>query len=100
MVQKKLEELSNIGEQTRLLQRLLIGHATDMELDAQGRLRLPQMLRSFAGLEKKLVLVGQGNKIEIWSEGTWRDRMTEWLARGAEELSNGSGDGELTGLSV
>ena len=53
VVQGKLEELSNIGEQARLLQRLLIGHATDLELDGSGRILLPKMLREFAGLKKK-----------------------------------------------
>jgi MraZ protein len=98
VVQRKLESLSNIGEQARLLQRLLIGHATDLELDGQGRVLLPQMLRSYAALEKKLVLVGQGNKIEIWSDSLWQSRMTTWLSDGAGELlANGD---EFTGLSV
>ena len=56
-VQAKLEGLSNINSQARLLQRLLIGHAADLELDAAGRLLLPAMLRDYACLEKKLVLV-------------------------------------------
>lgn len=98
VVQRKLESLSNIGEQARLLQRLLIGHATDLELDGQGRVLLPQMLRSYAALEKKLVLVGQGNKIEIWSDSLWHSRMNTWLSDGAGDLlANGD---EFTGLSV
>jgi MraZ protein len=98
VVQRKLESLSNIGEQARLLQRLLIGHATDLELDGQGRVLLPQMLRGYAALEKKLVLVGQGNKIEIWSDSLWQSRMNTWLSDGAGELlANGD---EFTGLSV
>ena len=98
VVQRKLESLSNIGEQARLLQRLLIGHATDLELDGQGRVLLPQMLRNYAALEKKLVLVGQGNKIEIWSDSLWQSRMNTWLSDGAGELlANGD---EFTGLSV
>lgn len=98
VVQRKLEGLSNIGQQARLLQRLLIGHATDLDLDAQGRLLLPQMLRTYADLDKKLVLVGQGNKIEIWSEALWQGRMETWLADGAEDLLTNGDD--LTGLSV
>jgi len=46
VVQRKLEDLSNINPQARLLQRLLIGHATDLELDANGRILLPAMLRA------------------------------------------------------
>ena len=97
-VQAKLESLSNINPQARLLQRLLIGHATDLELDSAGRLLLPAMLRNYASLEKKLVLVGQGNKIEIWSADHWQNRLDQWLAEGAAAMTNNA---ELfDGLSV
>ena len=43
----------------------------DMELDGNGRVLLPQSLREYARLEKKLVLVGLGNKLELWSEDLW-----------------------------
>ena len=88
LVQSKLESLSNINPQTRLLQRLLIGHATDLELDTAGRLLLPSMLRDFGGLKKKLVLVGQGNKIEIWSADHWQQRLDLWLEEGAALLDS------------
>ncbi|MFM7121437.1 MAG: division/cell wall cluster transcriptional repressor MraZ, partial [Gammaproteobacteria bacterium] len=98
VVQRKLEGLSNIGERARLIQRLLIGHATDIELDGNGRLLLPPMLRAFADLDRKLVLVGQGNKIEIWSETRWQARMDEWLT---PESGATTADGdEFTGLSL
>lgn len=98
VVQRKLEGLSNINPQARLLQRLLIGHATDLELDGNGRILLPAMLREYGDLQKKLVLVGQGNKIEIWSAETWQAQMTTWLEQDADELLK---DGDtFTGLSV
>jgi MraZ protein len=97
VVQRKLESLANVGARARLLQRLLIGHATDLELDAQGRILLPAMLRDFAQLEKKLVLVGQGNKVEIWSGDHWRERMQNWLADETGLLDDGD---DFTGLSV
>lgn len=98
VVQGKLESLSNINPQARLLQRLLIGHATDLRLDGAGRLLLPSMLRDFAQLEKKLVLVGQGNKIEIWSEQNWLQRMGEWVEEGANALAENAD--MFDGLSV
>ena len=98
VVQGKLESLSNITPQARLLQRLLIGHATDLRLDGAGRLLLPGMLRDFAQLEKKLVLVGQGNKIEIWSEQNWLQRMGEWVEEGANALAENAD--MFDGLSV
>ena len=89
-VQAKLEGLSNINSQARLLQRLLIGHAADLELDAAGRLLLPAMLRDYACLGKKLVLVGQGNKIEIWSADHWQQQLKYWRAEGASAMSQNS----------
>ena len=98
IVQEKLEGLSNIRPDARLLQRLLIGHATDLELDGSGRMLLPTMLREYASLTKGLVLVGQGNKIEIWADAAWKSRMEDWLSDDTADLL-ADGD-EFTGLSV
>ena len=97
-VQQKLDALPNIRPETRWLQRILIGHATDLELDANGRILLPAPLRDHCGLEKALVLVGQGNKIEIWAQDTWRTRVDAHTSddNGAL-LAEG---GEIIGLSV
>jgi len=78
-VQTKLTGLANVRTEIRTVQRLLIGHATDLELDAQGRVLIPRLLRDFAGLGKKLILLGQGNKIEIWDETQWQERLDDWL---------------------
>jgi len=97
-VQEKLEGLSNIRPDARLLQRLLIGHATDLELDGSGRMLLPTMLREYASLTKGLVLVGQGNKVEIWADAAWKSRMQDWLSDDTADLL---ADGDVfTGLSV
>ncbi len=98
VVQARLESLSNMRRNARLVQRLLIGHATDVELDGNGRLLLPAMLRDFAGLSKKLVLLGQGNKIEIWAEDLWQKRLEEWLDERAGEVLDDSDD--FSDLSV
>ena len=97
-VQRRLEALSNIGTSARLLQRLLIGHATDVEMDAQGRVLIPPMLREYGELEKKIVLMGQTNKLEIWSEQIWRTRREEWLKATRERAFSDLSD--LDGLSV
>ena len=62
IIEAKLVELPALNRQARLLQRLLIGHATECEMDGQGRILLPTTLRDFAGLTKKIVLIGQGKK--------------------------------------
>ena len=82
----------------RVLQRLLIGHATDVELDGNGRVLLPPKLREFAGMAKKLVLLGQGNKIEIWSEELWQPRLSQWLVERSGDVVDDGDD--FTGLSV
>ncbi len=68
VIEAKLEKLSSFNPQTRRIQRLLIGHATELELDGNGRVLLPSSLRDYASLEKKIVLLGQGKKFEIWSD--------------------------------
>ncbi|HET9122946.1 MAG TPA: division/cell wall cluster transcriptional repressor MraZ [Acidiferrobacteraceae bacterium] len=79
-IERKLVQLPSLNPQTRSLQRLLIGHATECEMDGSGRILLPPPLRGFASLEKDIVLIGQGNKFEIWDEQQWNARRTEWLA--------------------
>ena len=80
IIESKLVELPSLNKTARLLQRLLIGHATELEMDGQGRILLPAMLREFAGLKKKAVLIGQGKKLEIWDEDTWVESQEEWMA--------------------
>ena len=78
-IERKIMKLSSFNKQTRQLQRLLVGHATECELDGNGRILLAPPLREFAGLNKDVVLIGQGNKFEIWDEGVWIARRAEWL---------------------
>lgn len=78
VVQNQLEELPNVDSVVQQLQRLLIGHATDLELDGSGRVLLPQRLRQHCGLEKALVVAGVGNKIEIWAEQEWEEQRPAW----------------------
>lgn len=88
LIQAKLEQLPSFNPEARRIQRLLIGHATDVELDGNGRILLPAVLRDYAQLEKKAILLGQGKKIELWSESLWNDRRDEYLqiASKASEL--------------
>ena len=79
LIQKKLEQLPSFNPAARRIQRLLIGHATDLELDASGRVLLPALLREYAQLDKKAILLGQGKKIELWSEPLWNARRETYL---------------------
>lgn len=71
IIEAKLRELPSLREETRRLQRLLIGNAVDLELDGSGRFLVPPRLREYAGLDKKAMLVGQLNKFQIWDEDAW-----------------------------
>jgi MraZ protein len=70
-IEKDIQDLPALKPAVKRFQRLMLGYATDLELDSSGRLLLPQPLRDYAQLDKKLVLVGQGNKLELWSEALW-----------------------------
>lgn len=97
-IENKLVQLPTYNPATRRIQRLLIGHATDLSLDRHGRILLPTILREYAGLDKTIMLVGQGNKFEIWGESQWELGRSSWLAEGADE--NGGVAPELTMLSL
>lgn len=84
-IQEKLDRLPTFQPQARRLQRLLVGHATDLELDSAGRLLLPAPLREFAKIERKSTLLGQGKKIEIWGLEEWEAQRDEYLSQAALE---------------
>ena len=85
-IERKLMRLPSFNKQSRRLQRLLIGHATECQLDANGRVLLPPPLREFASLNRQAVLIGQGNKFELWDEQIWNERRDVWLAEEDDEL--------------
>lgn len=78
-IEANLQRLPSFNAVARRIQRLLIGHATDVELDANARILLPPLLREYAHLDKKVVMIGQGNKFEIWDEMGWQTRRQAWL---------------------
>jgi len=71
LIQQKLESASNLDPRVRELQRLMIGFATDADMDGAGRVLIPPPLREHAGLDKAVVLVGQGRRFELWSKDAW-----------------------------
>ena len=85
LIQQKLDKLPTFQPQARRLQRLLVGHATDLEVDKAGRILLPAPLREFARLDKKLTILGQGKKLEIWSQEEWEAQREYYLSQDALE---------------
>lgn len=80
-IELKLCNLSSMNPQERLLQQVLLGNATDCEMDKNGRLLLSGPLRQYAGLEKSLMLVGQLKKFEIWNESAWQTQMQQGISQ-------------------
>lgn len=76
-VRDQVMRLSTFNASHRSLQRRLVGSATQLEPDSNGRLLLPQTLRQVAGLEKKVVLMGMGARFEIWNENVLNQRRVE-----------------------
>lgn len=87
---EKIKTLHYTNPKARKLTAFMVGGACDAELDKQGRILLPQNLRTFAGLDKDVVLVGMVNRVDIWSKEKW-DASCESLdlddlAEGMEDL--------------
>lgn len=80
-IELKLCGLSSMNPQERLLQQVLLGNASDCEIDKSGRLLINGPLRQHAGLDKNIMLVGQLKKFEIWSEEAWQGQMQQGIAK-------------------
>jgi MraZ protein len=76
-IERRLMALPSLNPSARRLQRLMVGHATDLELDAHGRLLLPPKLRELAMLTRDAMLIGQGERFELWDEARWDALATE-----------------------
>ncbi|SNX60484.1 MraZ protein [Nitrosomonas ureae] len=94
-IEQKLNNLSSFDTVTRNLQRLLVGNACDVDMDAAGRILVSPPLRQFAGLSKDVVLVGQGTKLELWDETQWNLQIEI-----AMSFKDGGMPPELEGFSL
>ncbi len=80
-IERKLIRMPNQDPRTRALQRMLIGHAAEVEMDGHGRILIAPRLREFAKLEKRVSLAGVGNKFEIWNEEVWDQNCGSWTTQ-------------------
>ena len=79
-IEMKLVALPSLNKSARRLQRLMVGYATEIDIDGHGRILLPRELREFAGLGRQAILLGQGNKFELWDEDSWNKKRDAWLS--------------------
>ncbi|HET6757574.1 MAG TPA: division/cell wall cluster transcriptional repressor MraZ [Burkholderiales bacterium] len=94
-IAQKLMGLSSFEPRSRHYQRLIVGHAEDIEMDGAGRILVSPVLRKFAAIDKRVSLVGQGNKFELWDEAQWDKQREDALAYNNAPLT-----GELEGFSL
>ncbi|AQQ53801.1 division/cell wall cluster transcriptional repressor MraZ [Planococcus lenghuensis] len=76
-MEEKLKALPVTKRDARAFTRFFFSGATEVELDKQGRVNVPPMLRSYANLEKDCIVLGVSNRFEIWSQGAWEKYFTE-----------------------
>ena len=78
-IEQQIMKLPTLNTTSRKLQRLLVGHATDIEMDKSGRLLIPYELREFSMIKKEAMLIGQGNRFELWDYLRWTKLREKWL---------------------
>jgi len=97
-IQLKIEKLSNLNTKLHDIQLMLMGMATDVEMDGQGRVLIAPHLRDYAQIEKKGVLVGQGKKFEYWQEDKWNSKVQNWTSNGL--VSDEEMEAEVANLTL
>ena len=89
-VETKLVSLSDFDKQSRRTKQMMRGYASDCQMDAQGRILLPLELRKYAEMNKQAVIMGQGNKFEVWDQKSWELNRDQWLDTFVDDQSTSS----------
>jgi MraZ protein len=76
ILEEKISALPSLNIHTKRLKRKLIGHATDCELDKSFRILIPNTLRDYANIDKKIIMSGQGNNFELWDTDIWNKQLS------------------------
>ena len=95
-IQDKISKLPSFNKNARRIQRLLVGHAEDIDVDSNGRILISKPLREYASLSKKVILIGQGEKFEIWDQGTWNQNVEKWR----DEVTSNDDAEALSDISI
>jgi MraZ protein len=74
-IEQKMNSLSLVKKEARTFLRFFYSSGIDCAIDRQGRLLIPQTLRDYASIQKNVVLVGEGRKIEIWAKERWEEEF-------------------------
>ncbi|MAD91995.1 MAG: cell division/cell wall cluster transcriptional repressor MraZ [Gammaproteobacteria bacterium] len=79
-LERKLVRLPSMNKVARRIVRIMVGYATEVDIDGNGRILVSRELREFASLNRNAILIGQGNKFELWDEPTWNEKRDAWLS--------------------
>ncbi len=88
-LEQKLKQLPFTKSDSRAFTRLFFSGAMEVEADKQGRILIPNNLREYAGIEKEVMFIGVSNRVEVWSEDSWKgyfDQANENYEELAEKL--------------
>lgn len=91
---KLAEKLANLPisqANTRAFARLMLAGAMDVSLDKQGRIVLPDYLRKYAGVNRKVIIAGLYNRLEIWDEGKW-EKYKSGTEKASEKIAEQLGE--------
>ena len=80
-IEKTIMALPSLDKSSRMLQRLMVGHASELALDSNNRIFVPIELREFSGINKSAVFIGQGQRFEIWNYQSWNQSRDSWLKK-------------------
>ena len=80
-IEEKIMKLPSLDNSSRKLQRLLVGHAVEIEIDSSSRILIPSELREFSKINKEAMFIGQGKRFEIWDYFTWTKSREKWLQK-------------------
>ena len=93
-VEARINALPEANAYARKLKRMLVGNAMPVELDSANRILIKPMHRDYAGIDRKVVLIGQGNKFELWDETRYLQKLGDWSSADDEDEATPA-DGEL-----
>ncbi len=82
---EQLRQAPVTSKQARDYLRVFLSGASDEQLDKQGRVTLPPLLRSYAGLDRDCAVIGAGQRVEIWESAAWDSYLQEQEQAFAEQ---------------
>ncbi len=90
-IEERLANMSQVQPEVQKIRRLIVSGAEECPIDAQGRIRVPQHLRDFAGLSKRCMIAGIGSRVEIWDRARFDEEISS-IRENGEEVSRVAAD--------